>query len=87
MAGNVWQWTRDWYRPDYYRELASTGRVARNPPGPVTPLVLRNPTSPKKYTVAGLICAPTNIVPATSSAHAARAKSAPEQITSVFAAS
>ncbi len=29
MAGNVWQWTSDWYRPDYYQHLASG--VARNP--------------------------------------------------------
>ena len=34
MAGNVWQWTSDWYRPDYYQQLATAGGVARNPQGP-----------------------------------------------------
>jgi formylglycine-generating enzyme len=33
MAGNVWQWTSDWYRPDYYQKLEANG-VARNPQGP-----------------------------------------------------
>ncbi len=34
VAGNVWEWTSDWYRPDYYQTLADQGGVAKNPQGP-----------------------------------------------------
>ena len=34
MAGNVWQWTSDWYRADYYETLAASGEITVNPKGP-----------------------------------------------------
>jgi formylglycine-generating enzyme len=34
LSGNVWEWTSDWYRPDYYQTLAAGGQVVRNPQGP-----------------------------------------------------
>ena len=48
MAGNVWQWTSDWYRPDYYLQLANAGGVARNPKGPASPYDPAEPKEQKK---------------------------------------
>ena len=34
MAGNVWQWTADWYRADAFRIEAANGNVVVDPRGP-----------------------------------------------------
>ena len=53
MTGNVWQWTSDWYRPDYYQRLAAKGGVARNPGGPDTSLDPYEPEQAKKVMRGG----------------------------------
>jgi formylglycine-generating enzyme required for sulfatase activity len=53
MAGNVWQWTSDWYRPDYYQQLASLGGVARNPQGPSASFDPGEPSEPKRVMRGG----------------------------------
>ena len=65
VAGNVWEWTSDWYRPDYYAQLASAGGVARNPRGPETPFDPRSRPRRSGFTVAGRSCAQTGTVHAT----------------------
>jgi formylglycine-generating enzyme required for sulfatase activity len=48
MSGNVWEWTIDWYRPDYYRTLKSENKVAKNPQGPSNSFDPAEPGVPKR---------------------------------------
>jgi len=53
IAGNVWEWTSDWYRPDYYAQLSARDIVARNPQGPDTPFDPAEPTEKKRVQRGG----------------------------------
>jgi sulfatase modifying factor 1 len=53
MSGNVWQWTSDWYRPDYYERLVAIGGVTRNPTGPSDSYDPGEPSENKKVQRGG----------------------------------
>lgn len=53
MAGNVWEWTSDWYRPDYYQTLAASGMLAQNPRGPADSFDPEEPGIPKRVQRGG----------------------------------
>lgn len=53
VAGNVWQWTADWYRADYFKTLAATGRPVKDPTGPAASDDPREPGVKKRVQKGG----------------------------------
>ncbi len=51
MAGNVWEWCSDWYRPDYFKTLQAS--IANSPKGPSDSYDPEEPSIPKKVIRGG----------------------------------
>lgn len=51
MAGNVWEWCSDWYRPDHYS--SKKNMLVANPKGPESSYDPMEPTIPKKVVRGG----------------------------------
>jgi formylglycine-generating enzyme required for sulfatase activity len=53
MAGNVWEWTSDWYNANYYKEINGQHTVLINPRGANSPFTPNNPLAKEKVIKGG----------------------------------
>lgn len=53
MAGNVWEWTNDWYNSNYYVELANKNETTKNPKGAAKAFNASNPYAMEKVIKGG----------------------------------
>ncbi len=53
IAGNVWEWTGDWYNNNYYDAVLKEGVIKRNPTGSTIPFTPNNPLAKEKVMKGG----------------------------------